>query len=381
MDGMQMRRSARACLCACTMWLLPVLAAAAACAPDPGWIAYQAALVSPDGRVMDAATPAAITTSEGQAYGLFFALVNQDRERFDRLLDWTANNLAEGDLASHLPAWQWGRADDGQWRILDRNPASDADVWIAYVLTEAGHLWREPRYASLGRALAAQIVARETVLLPGFGQMLLPGPVGFHPSATRWRLNPSYLPVQVLRGLATRLGEPVWALMADNAGKLLTQTAARGYAPDWVLYETGHGFLPDAQSKAIGSYNAIRVYLWVAMLHPAEPWSTRLKLAFAPLHDRVLAEQAVPEAVDTLTGRVLAADGPPGFAHAVLPLLTVLADSKTARRRVWLYRQQVDAMPVSGYYNQSLRLFSQLWLQERYRFAADGTLQLSMECT
>lgn len=77
------------------------------------------------------------TTSEGQAYGMFFALVADDRPRFDRLLHWTEQNLADGDLATHLPAWMWGRGPNNQWRALDNNSASDADIWMAYTLLEA----------------------------------------------------------------------------------------------------------------------------------------------------------------------------------------------------------------------------------------------------
>ena len=37
-----------------------------------------------------------ITTSEGQSYALFFALVNDDRETFARLLDWTGGSSPAG---------------------------------------------------------------------------------------------------------------------------------------------------------------------------------------------------------------------------------------------------------------------------------------------
>ena len=55
------------------------------------------------------------TTSEGQAYGMFFALVANDRSQFDRILHWTEQNLADGDLSAHLPAWLWGRSQNNQW--------------------------------------------------------------------------------------------------------------------------------------------------------------------------------------------------------------------------------------------------------------------------
>src|SRR5215831_2376318 len=109
------------------------------------------------------------TTSEGQAYAMFFALVANDRSRFDGLLKWTELNLASGDLAAHLPAWSWGHNKENRWEVLDSNSAADADVWMAYTLLEAGEAWKEPRYTSLGTALAKRIASEEVVQLPGLG--------------------------------------------------------------------------------------------------------------------------------------------------------------------------------------------------------------------
>ena len=80
---------------------------------------------------------------------------------------------------AHLPAWLWGKNKDGQWKVLDTNSASDADVWMAYTLIEAGRLWKSPGYANLGRAMLAMIAKNEVVNLPDFGPMLMPGPAGF----------------------------------------------------------------------------------------------------------------------------------------------------------------------------------------------------------
>ncbi|MEK9939779.1 MAG: glycosyl hydrolase family 8, partial [Methylotenera sp.] len=79
-----------------------------------------------------------MTTSEGQAYALFFALVANDQPQFERLLQWTQLNLAQGNLATNLPAWHWGQKADGSWGVIDGNSASDADIWIVYTLLEAG---------------------------------------------------------------------------------------------------------------------------------------------------------------------------------------------------------------------------------------------------
>src|SRR5215469_8883896 len=115
------------------------------------------------------------TTSEGQAYAMFFALVADDRARFNGLLRWTEVNLAGGDLSAHLPAWLWGHAKTGEWTVLDQNSASDADVWMAYTLLQAGKAWGEPRYTTLGTALAGRIAKEEVLELPDFGSVLLPG--------------------------------------------------------------------------------------------------------------------------------------------------------------------------------------------------------------
>ena len=119
------------------------------------WNSYANRFVDPSsGRVFDPRGDQQ-TTSEGQAYALFFALVDNDRPTFDRVLAWTQGNLAGGDLATHLPAWLWGKNQDGQWTVLDANSASDADTWMAYTLLEAGRLWKSSADNSSRRWITA----------------------------------------------------------------------------------------------------------------------------------------------------------------------------------------------------------------------------------
>ena len=47
----------------------------------------------PEGRVVDYSDAKLITTSEGQSYGMFFALVANDRESFDKIFAWSEKNL------------------------------------------------------------------------------------------------------------------------------------------------------------------------------------------------------------------------------------------------------------------------------------------------
>jgi len=88
--------------------LLTWSAGATAQAADwPLWENFRRHAIQSDGRVIERRADDR-TTSEAQAYALFFALVANDRAQFERLLSWTQNNLANGDLRAQQPAWLWG---------------------------------------------------------------------------------------------------------------------------------------------------------------------------------------------------------------------------------------------------------------------------------
>jgi endoglucanase len=351
----------------------------------PDWDSFKQGTLSEDGRVIDGSTPQQVTVSEGQAYALFFALVANDRSTFDRVLNWTQNNLAQGDLTTHLPAWIWGRheakdtasGDKGKspsWGVIDANAASDADLWIAYSLLEAGRLWHERSYTALGTVLARTIVSQETAVLPGLGRTVLPGPVGFHPQDDVWRLNPSYVPLQVMRRLASALPQQAeWTAAYDSSVKLITDTAPHGFSPDWVMYRRDKGFQPDEASKAESAYNAIRVYLWAGMLAPDAPSRASVLAAFRSMADFVATHGFPPERVDTQTGTAGSSGGNAGFSAAVAPYLAALGRDDLAQAQAQRTRSLAREAPL-GYYSQVLALFGLGYLDGLYRFDADGAL-------
>lgn len=163
----------------------------------PLWNRYAARFISAEGRVIDPDRNS-MTTSEGQSYAMFFALVAGDAASFERLRSWTENNLAQGDLSKHLPSWSWGKGDDGAWRVLDENSASDSDLWIAYDLLQAGTVWQKPEYRQAGKSLLENIAKEEVAQLPNVGPVLLPGRVELFAKGDRWVLNPSYMPLPLL---------------------------------------------------------------------------------------------------------------------------------------------------------------------------------------
>ncbi len=114
------------------------------------WNSYQVKFIDPQGRVI-VWDDGGITTSEGQSYALFFALVANNPKLFQKILTWTQDNLAQGNLTAHLPAWRWGERPNKTWGVLDTNSAADADLWIAYTLIQAGRLWNRNSYTAIAK--------------------------------------------------------------------------------------------------------------------------------------------------------------------------------------------------------------------------------------
>ncbi len=334
------------------------------------WEEFCQASLSPSGRVIDASDSRMITTSEGQSYALFFALVAADRTAFGKILDWTENNLCGGDIARRLPAWLWGRtAGTGKspetWGVLDANNATDADMWIAYSLLEAGRLWNRPELTDKGRAILEQLKALVRPV-PQLGRLLLPAAQGFEKNGPVTVFNPSYLPTLLLRRFARE--DPFWSPVASAANRLLVRTASNGFAPDWAEFD-GHG-LHVIRDKDVGSYDAIRVYLWLGMLSRQDPARELLVRQFYPMV-RVTQEQGYPpEKVNMAT---LKFSGRPsvGFSACMLQLLTDVKCADYIRMQMHSARMQADT-----YYQNCLIMFAQGFDDGAFSFDANGALKL-----
>ncbi|RDK08348.1 cellulose synthase complex periplasmic endoglucanase BcsZ [Cupriavidus lacunae] len=357
---------------------------AARAAPWPLYQQFLDRFMQGDGRVIDFSTRTRQSTSEGQSYGMVFALIADDRDTFDRLWQWSVVNLGDGRVDDKLPAWQWGRRNDGTWGVMDRNSAADADLWFAFALAEAARWWNAPAYASAARALLRLVAAREVVTLPGFGPMLLPGPQGFveHGSGgfRIWRVNPSYLPVPLLRRLAAFDPSGPWGTLAGQAAKLISAVSRAGIVPDWSAYSAGaraRGFLRDPVKGDVSSYDAVRVYLWAGMTPKKDATRHGLIQALLPNAARLEGRPAPPEKMYVETARVEGV-GPPGFSAALLPFLKAV--SSPALTTQWARAQEIVGAPSGAggptYYDTVLGLFGLGFVEGRYRFSASGHLDM-----
>ena len=343
----------------------------------PLWQGYQKRFVQHDGRVLDQTGERDFTTSESEAYTLFFALVNNDRQHFDVVLNWIEANLSKGDFVHNLPAWHWGRQTNGKWEILDHNAASDADTWLAYTLLQAGSLWSEARYIRLGKTLLEQIKAKEVVQLPDGGTMLLPAPQGFAEVNGKWRFNPSYLPIQLLRAFTQADPTGPWSAMAATTLQMIRASASRGFAPDWVSYQHGQGWVALPENEPIGSYDAIRTYLWAGMLDDADTIKPQLIRSLSGMRRYLLKNNgSLMETVNPLTGATKGI-APLGFSAALLPYLHSLNERKLLAQQARRLTEKINGQLIGEnpiYYDQILSMFGQGWIEERFKFNKTGQL-------
>lgn len=359
---------------ASSQWFVsPVRAASVDLCTWPAWETYRALFVQPDGRVVDHSA-AGHSTSEGQVYSLFFALLAVDRKSFARILSWTRDNLSGGDLAARLMAWRWGKRTDGRWGVLDTNAASDADLWLAYTLFQAGRLWQDKQLTATAKQVAERVAQELVVSLPEEVTLLLPGPQGFKLEGDGYKLNPSYQPIFLLRALAKDHPQGPWLALLRSTISMIDSVAPKGIVPDWVVYYPKKGFAASQSVGCKGSYDAIRVYLWAALTSPLDPDRARVLnrlQGYAQLLDNILLP---PESADACSGKP-ENHSPAGFSAAVLPFLQEVG-AKSAFERLRRRLAVLGGVP-NVYYEQSLGLFSEGWLDKRYRFEFDGRLLLS----
>ena len=186
--------------------------------------AFLSAYAQPDGRVTRP-DQGGDTVSEGQAYGLLLAEVTGHHATFGRIWRWTRDHL-------QLPSGLFAYHADAAGRVLSAQPASDADLLIAWALLR----YRGPGAAALhadGRRVAAAVLAHEITTGPGGTPVLAAGPWATGRPAS---LNPSYWSLTAMNNIATLTGNPRWRRLAAGAVALtrhLTQ-GGRVLPPDWA---------------------------------------------------------------------------------------------------------------------------------------------------
>jgi endoglucanase len=189
--------------------------------------------VEPNGRV-NRPDQGNDTVSEGQAYGLLLAETMGRDGLFNLIWRWTRVHLQQGD---GLFAWHANAAG----RILSPEPASDADLLIAWALLR----YEGPGAAvfhSDGLRVANAVLAYEVTTGADGMPILTAGPWATGRPAT---LDPSYWSLPALTGLAQLTGNQEWQRLADSALVLTRQLTHGGrlLPPNWAELTSTHRVL------------------------------------------------------------------------------------------------------------------------------------------
>jgi endoglucanase len=139
-----------------------------------------------------------------------------------------------------------------------------------------------------------------------------------------------------------------------------------------VLYRAKGGFAPDADTRGVGSYDAVRVYLWAALLAPEDPRRAPLLAALRPMAAATAQDGVPPARVDSAAGS-REGSGPAAFSAALAPFLEASGYADAAREQ--MLRLQAIEPQRQGYYDQVLGLFAAGAQDGWLRFDRDGRLQ------
>lgn len=245
------------------------------------FIAYKALFVD-GGRVVDTGNDD-VSHSEGQGYGMLFAVAADDQDTFNALWQWTKHTLRRDD---GLFSWRYRPcADNASSCIDDPNNASDGDILIAWALLRASEKWGVDGFKEDARAIVSAI---ENTLLVEYDEavLLLPGEYGFIAETegkTSLQLNMSYWVFPALTDLSSLSSTPSkWKELYETGVSLLSSMQFSPYRlpSDWVRFEPNHAgvkpigsvgnlTLEDVISAEFG-FNAVRIPLqlvWSKAFH------------------------------------------------------------------------------------------------------------------
>lgn len=309
------------------------------------WAAYRDRFVMPDGRVVDDAN-SGISHSEGQGYGLLLAYSAGDRGAFERIFDFTRNQLLIRD--DGLAAWKWD--PNANPHIVDVNNASDGDILIAYALGLAGKAWGEPRYTDAAAKLA-DAIGKNLIVTANGRPVLKPGVQGFAPPDRpdgTVVVNPSYWVFEAFPMLKELAPDYAWDDLAKSGAEIAASArfGAAALPADWVSISS-RGLEPAEGFPAVFGYNAIRIPLYLLRAGVAgpllDPYANRQRLG-----DPAVVELASGKDTDRLSD--------PGYR---------MIDALVACSRGTPVPEDLLSFAPTAYYPSTLHLLGLSWLAAR----------------
>lgn len=314
------------------------------------WEAFKTNFIGQDGRVVDYYN-GRVSHSEGQGYGMLLAVKYDDKAVFDKLWQWTQDNIAVRN--DHLFAWKWGERTSGVWGVVDYNNATDGDILIAYALIKADEEWPNNNYKNTALKIIKSV--RENLAVEWNGhQLLLPGYHGFIRENDRFIVNPSYVIFSAYRAFAKVDAEAFWQKVYKDSMLLVAKSCfgSLKMPADWVMLE-GRDIAVCNERKPYFGYEAIRVFLYLSW-EENPPFPEGLakmldiynKLGFIPLW------------VDVANDSISLQNAPPGF-YAVFARAAEKMGEKTLSKKLFKEASERLAYDKKDYYSYCLYLLAE----------------------
>jgi endoglucanase len=332
------------------------------------WKTYKSFFIQDDGRVIDFYGNN-ITTSEGQSYAMLRALWHNDKEIFDKALNWANNNLKiRGD---NLFGWKWGQNNNGEWSIIDKASATDAEEDIALALILASKKWNNDCYKTQARAILKDMWDKEVINIKG-KNYLTAGDWAVHD--VNVKLNPSYFAPYAYRIFATIDKDHDWNSLVDSSYEVIKEASSFSVfylPPDWcyINKNTGEITIDKTINKKESdySYDAIRTHWRIALdyiLNKDPRAYDYLKKSTKFFIDYWEINGSLPTSV-TVDGVIRKGEESYAIYGAVLPAIAII-NPQVAKK---IYHQKLAADYIKGfwgnpkdYYGQNLVWFGiALW--------------------
>ncbi len=266
-----------------------------------------------NGRVILRDDTRLVTTSRAQGYGLFFALVTNDRDLFDLFWNWTRAHLCLDKKGFRLAARLWGEipkqtteysstasrhrktassvktsaASEQLEDILDISNDTHADLWIAYSLLEASRLWHEPSYRTFALELLTLLKSSCVKTFGTLGTVMLPSAHGGIAENGSVELDPGSYPLQLLTRFSRE--DPFWETVKQGCMRVILRASPGGIVPDSALF-SAQGFRLSRFTHK-GYRKAVFAYLWTGMLSAASPERERLLKHFQIIDQYIFARK------------------------------------------------------------------------------------------
>ncbi len=319
-------------------------------AAKPGtWQYYKNTFISSDGRIIDYYKNRS-SHSEGQGYGMLLAIYHNDKSTFNKILNWTRNNLKIRN--DNLFAWHWGKRVTGDWGIIDYNNATDGDLLIAWALLKAYEKWKRPEFKKYGLEIAKSI--KKKLIINRKGNLhLMPGYYGFH-SEERVTLNPSYFIYPAFAHFSRYEDTLFWQKLSTHCLNITFYTLfTRLKLPaNWIRIDKNGTISLDHERRKYFGYEAIRIPLYLSISKK----KTHLR-AFSKYLNFNEKLGYLPDVIDLEHEQVSINEAPAGFCAVVSACAKSLGRNNLSKK---LMKRAVRKIKKEhrNYYSHSLYLIA-----------------------